>query len=73
MDGFTPILNPPETGILGIGRAVEKPGVKDGQICIRQMMTLSLTFNHMVTDGAPAMAFLRDLADMLETPGLMVG
>ncbi|MGE4556769.1 MAG: 2-oxo acid dehydrogenase subunit E2 [Desulfovibrionaceae bacterium] len=72
MDGFTPILNPPETGILGVGRVVEKPAVKDGQICIRQMMTLSLTFNHMATDGAPAMTFLRDLADMLETPGLML-
>ncbi len=41
VDGFTPILNPPETGILGVGRIVEKPGVKDGEICIRQMMTLS--------------------------------
>lgn len=72
VDGFTPILNPPETGILGVGRIVEKPGVKDGEIGIRSMMTLSLTFNHMVTDGAPAMNFLRDLADMLENPGLML-
>lgn len=71
VDGFTPILNPPETGILGVGRVVEKPGVKDGEIAIRSMMTLSLTFNHMVTDGAPAMTFLRELADMLENPGLM--
>lgn len=72
MDGFTPILNPPESGILGVGRVVEKPAVKDGEICIRSMMTLSLTFNHMVTDGAPAMNFLRELADMLENPGLMI-
>jgi pyruvate dehydrogenase E2 component (dihydrolipoamide acetyltransferase) len=71
VDGFTPILNPPETGILGVGRIVEKPAVKDGEICVRSMMTLSLTFNHMTTDGAPAMTFLRELADMLETPGLM--
>ncbi|CCH50410.1 dihydrolipoamide acetyltransferase family protein [Pseudodesulfovibrio piezophilus] len=71
VDGFTPILNPPETGILGVGRIVEKPAVKDGEIQIRQMMTLSLTFNHMTTDGAPAMSFLRELGDMLETPGLM--
>lgn len=71
MDGFTPILNPPETGILGVGRVIEKPAVKDGEIRIRSMMTLSLTFNHMVTDGAPAMTFLRELADMLEKPGLM--
>jgi pyruvate dehydrogenase E2 component (dihydrolipoamide acetyltransferase) len=72
MDGFTPILNPPETGILGVGRVVDKPAVKDGEIKIRQMMTLSLTFNHMATDGGPAMTFLRELADMLENPGLML-
>ncbi|MDD3312149.1 dihydrolipoamide acetyltransferase family protein [Pseudodesulfovibrio sp.] len=72
VDGFTPILNPPETGILGVGRIVEKPAVKDGEICIRQMMTLSLTFNHMTTDGSPAMSFLRELGDMLENPGLMI-
>ncbi|WP_320171175.1 dihydrolipoamide acetyltransferase family protein [Maridesulfovibrio sp.] len=72
VDGFTPILNPPETGILGIGRIIEKPAVKDGEIKIRSMMTLSLTFNHMTTDGAPAMTFLRELGDMLENPGLMI-
>ena len=51
---------------------MEKPAVKDGEILIRQMMTLSLTFNHMTTDGAPAMTFLRELGDMLENPGLMI-
>ena len=73
VDGFTPILNPPETGILGVGRVVEKPGVFEGQVCVRKMMTLSLTFNHMVTDGGPAMNFLRTLADMLEQPVRMLG
>ncbi|KAF5085378.1 Dihydrolipoyllysine-residue acetyltransferase component of pyruvate dehydrogenase complex [anaerobic digester metagenome] len=73
VDGFTPILNPPETGILGVGRVVEKPGVFEGQVCVRKMMTLSLTFNHMVTDGGPAMSFLRTLADMLEQPVRMLG
>jgi len=72
MDGFTPILNPPETGILGVGRVVEKPGVFNGEICIRKYMTLSLTFDHRVTDGAPAMTFLRCLADLLEQPVLML-
>ncbi|WP_319581894.1 dihydrolipoamide acetyltransferase family protein [uncultured Pseudodesulfovibrio sp.] len=72
VDGFTPILNPPETGILGVGRVIEKPAVHKGEIAIRQMMTLSLTFNHMTTDGAPAMAFLRELGDMLENPGMMI-
>ena len=72
MDGFTPILNPPETGILGVGRVAEKPAVHQGAVCVRKMMTLSLTFNHMVTDGGPAMNFLRTLADMLEKPILML-
>ena len=72
VDGFTPILNPPETAILGVGRVVEKPAVRDGQIAIRKMMTLSLTFDHRVTDGAPAMRFLRALADCLEEPALIM-
>jgi pyruvate dehydrogenase E2 component (dihydrolipoamide acetyltransferase) len=72
VDGFTPILNPPETGILGVGRAVQKPAVHDGEIAIRTMMTLSLTFDHRIVDGAPAMAFLRTLADMLENPFMVM-
>ena len=72
VDGFTPILNPPETAILGVGRAVEKPAVYQGNICVRTLMTLSLTFDHRVTDGAPAMRFLRRLADYLEEPALIL-
>jgi pyruvate dehydrogenase E2 component (dihydrolipoamide acetyltransferase) len=71
MDGFTPVLNPPETGILGVGRIVEKPAVLNGEITIRHMMTLSLTFDHRVVDGAPAMTFLKDLAKFLRQPLLM--
>lgn len=72
MDGFTPVLNPPETGILGVGRVVEKPAVVDGDIVVRHMVTLSLTFDHKVVDGAPAMTFLRDLAGNLREPMLML-
>ncbi len=73
VDGFTPIINPPEVGILGVGRAVERPAVApDGSIKARTMMTLSLTFDHRVTDGAPAMNFLRGLADCLEDPAMML-
>ncbi len=72
MDGFTPVLNPPETGILGVGRVVEKPAVANGEIAIRHMMTLSLTFDHRVVDGAPAMTFLNDLAKCLKEPLLML-
>ena len=73
IDHFTPILNPPETGILGVGRIAEKPWVHNGALAVRQVMSLSLTFNHMVTDGGPAMKFLRTLADMLEKPVRMLG
>jgi pyruvate dehydrogenase E2 component (dihydrolipoamide acetyltransferase) len=73
VDGFTPILNPPETGILGVGRIVQKPGIDEtGQIAIRSFMTLSLTFDHRVVDGAPAMRFLRTLADYLEEPVMLL-
>lgn len=72
MDGFTPVLNPPETGILGVGRVIEKPAVFAGEIAIRHMMTLSLTFDHRVVDGAPAMAFLKDLARYLAQPMLIM-
>lgn len=72
MDGFTPVLNPPETGILGVGRVMEKPAVFEGEITKRHMMTLSLTFDHRVVDGAPAMTFLKDLARYLAQPMLML-
>lgn len=72
VDGFTPILKPPETGILGVGRVVEKPAVHDGEITIRSMMFLSLTIDHRVVDGAPASEFLRTLARYLENPTLIM-
>jgi pyruvate dehydrogenase E2 component (dihydrolipoamide acetyltransferase) len=72
VDGFTPILNPPETGILGVGRMVQKPGIDAGLIVIRSFMTLSLSFDHRVVDGAPAMRFLRTLADYLEDPVMLL-
>jgi pyruvate dehydrogenase E2 component (dihydrolipoamide acetyltransferase) len=70
VDGFTPILKPPETGILGIGRIKEKPAVYKGEIVIRSMMFLSLTFDHRVVDGAPANAFLETLARYIQHPSL---
>jgi pyruvate dehydrogenase E2 component (dihydrolipoamide acetyltransferase) len=68
IDGFTPIVNPPEAAILGVGRVVEKPAQYRGTIALRQMLTLSLTHDHRLVDGAPAAAFLQSLADLLETP-----
>ncbi len=64
VDAFTPILNPGETGILGVGRIVEKPAVYRGEITRRAMMTLSLTFDHRTVDGAPAAEFLRTVIEI---------
>lgn len=72
VDGFTPILKPPETGILGVGRIKEKPVVCDGEISIGSMMFLSLTFDHRVLDGAPAMVFLETVARYLQHPTLIM-
>jgi pyruvate dehydrogenase E2 component (dihydrolipoamide acetyltransferase) len=71
VDGFTPIINPPEVAILGVGRVVEKPGVNNGQVEIRSFMTLSLTIDHRVVDGAPGGEFLQSLARHLEQPALL--
>jgi pyruvate dehydrogenase E2 component (dihydrolipoamide acetyltransferase) len=72
VDGLTPILKPPETGILGVGRVKEKPAVHNGEIAIRSMMYLNLTFDHQVVDGAPAAEFLQTLARYLENPYLIM-
>lgn len=72
IDAFTPIINPPQVGILGVGRVVEKPAVHQGEITKRSMMFLSLTFDHRVIDGAPAAAFLHTVADYLADPWWMV-
>lgn len=68
IDTFTPIINQPEVAILGVGRIQEKPVVVDGEILVRPMMGVSLSFDHRVVDGAPAAAFLTDLKKVLEQP-----
>jgi pyruvate dehydrogenase E2 component (dihydrolipoamide acetyltransferase) len=72
VDGFTPILRPPETGILGVGRIKQKPAVYEGEISIRAMMFISLTFDHRVVDGAPAAEFLQTLARSIQHPTLIL-
>ncbi|MBD3859678.1 2-oxo acid dehydrogenase subunit E2 [Bacillus sp. 28A-2] len=68
IDTFSPIINQPEVAILGVGRIQEKPVVIDGEIQVRPMMGVSLSFDHRVVDGAPAAAFLTDLKKVLEQP-----
>jgi pyruvate dehydrogenase E2 component (dihydrolipoyllysine-residue acetyltransferase) len=72
IDAFTPIINAPQVGILGVGRVVEKPVVYEGEISKRSMMFLSLTFDHRVIDGAPAAEFLHSVTAHLEDPWWMV-
>ena len=68
VDAFTPIINWPEIAILGMGRIVQKPAVFQGALAIRQIMTLSLTFDHRVVDGAPAARFLQRIAQLVQDP-----
>ena len=72
VDAFTPIINPPQVAILGLGRVVEKPVIRNGEIAKGAMMFLSLTFDHRVVDGAPAAEFLQTLKGYLEEPWWMV-
>jgi pyruvate dehydrogenase E2 component (dihydrolipoamide acetyltransferase) len=65
IDAFTPILNLGETAILGVGRIAEKPAIYRGEIARRAMMTLSLTFDHRVVDGAPAAEFMQSVVEIL--------
>jgi len=67
-----PVINYPEVGILGTHSIVERPVVRDGQIVIRHMMYLSISFDHRVVDGATAALFVKDVAQSLEHPDVML-
>jgi pyruvate dehydrogenase E2 component (dihydrolipoamide acetyltransferase) len=73
VDAFTPIINLPEAAILGVGRIQPKPVVRDGEIVVRQMWTLSLVFDHRLVDGAPAARFLQRIKQLIESPYLLLG
>jgi len=62
---FTPIINYPESAILGVGRMMEKPVIKSGKIEIRKLLPLSLTYDHRIVDGAQAARFMNDLIERL--------
>lgn len=67
----TPIVFHPQSGILGVHRAVDRPVVRDGQIVIRKMMNLSVTFDHRVLDGMTAAKFVLDVVTLLEHPAVL--
>jgi pyruvate dehydrogenase E2 component (dihydrolipoamide acetyltransferase) len=69
---FTPIINYPEVAILGIGKIDERAVVREGAIVVRRMVTVSLSFDHRVVDGADAARFVNTLKELLEDPALML-
>ena len=70
IDTFTPVINLPQSGILGVGRITEKPAVHEGRVVARAKMALSLTFDHRVLDGGPAARFLDRVRTLVEQPHL---
>lgn len=68
----TPILNPPQVGILGMHNIVDRPAVVDGQITIRPMMYVAVTYDHRVVEGAHAVQFLMEVKKSLETAELLM-
>ena len=68
IDAFTPIINWPECAILGVGRIRRQPVVTDEGIAAREQVTLSLTFDHRIVDGADAARFLQSLVKLVENP-----
>jgi pyruvate dehydrogenase E2 component (dihydrolipoamide acetyltransferase) len=72
VDYFTPIIRPPESAILGVGRIVKKAVVKDDHVLPGARIGLSLTFDHRIIDGAPAARFLKTIKDLIEAPLLMI-
>ncbi|MDE2640082.1 MAG: dihydrolipoamide acetyltransferase family protein, partial [Chloroflexota bacterium] len=75
VDVFTPIINPPQAAILGVGRISDRPvfrGEGGTDVERRSFMTLSLTIDHRVVDGAPAAEFLRDVKGILERPSQLI-
>ena len=72
IDGFTPIINQPQAAILGVGRIQAKAAAIEDKVAVRQMMTLSLSFDHRLVDGGPAARFLQRVKQLVERPFALV-
>ncbi len=68
VEAFTPIINPPECAVLGLGRIARQPVMIEDRVVGRDRMSLSLTFDHRIVDGAPAARFLQALVGAIENP-----
>jgi 2-oxoisovalerate dehydrogenase E2 component (dihydrolipoyl transacylase) len=71
-DGATPIINYPEAAMLGVGRIIDRPWAHEGQVALRKVGQLALTFDHRVCDGGTAGGFLRFVADCVEKPASLL-
>jgi pyruvate dehydrogenase E2 component (dihydrolipoamide acetyltransferase) len=72
VDAFTAIVNPPEAAILAVGRAAQRPVVRDGAVVVREIMTLTLSIDHRALYGAEGAVLLGRIAELLERPGALV-
>ena len=72
MEWFTPIINLSQCATLGIGPMAPQPAVVDGELAARQMVRLSLTFDHRIVDGTPAARFLQRIVQLVEEPRLLL-
>jgi len=68
----TPIINPPQSGILGLHAIQDRPAAKDGQVVVRPMMYVALTYDHRIVDGRDAVLFLKRIKDVIEEPSRML-
>jgi pyruvate/2-oxoglutarate dehydrogenase complex dihydrolipoamide acyltransferase (E2) component len=68
----TPIINYPEAAILGVHQAQARPVVRDGQVVVREMMNVSITFDHRLVDGVTAASFCKEIVELLEHPALLM-
>jgi pyruvate dehydrogenase E2 component (dihydrolipoamide acetyltransferase) len=73
IDAFTPIINPPEIAVLGIGRVAARPYAVGRKLEVRDTVVLSLSFDHRLIDGAPAARFLQRIAELIELPSGLTG
>ena len=72
VDSFDPIINPPQVAILGVGRIQDRVVAVNGAPAVRPMLTLTVTFDHRATDGAPASQFLAKVKELLESPARLL-
>jgi pyruvate dehydrogenase E2 component (dihydrolipoamide acetyltransferase) len=72
VDEFTPIIQPPQSSMLAMGRVAERPAACEGRLCLRQTVHLTLAVDHRVMDGVPAAEFFDRIVELLENPFLLL-